>query len=208
METRRLRLAAADLYDADLCEEEFGDTYTIQLDGEWTNDDLKSLGEKLKEITGKHITLDMANATGITTIEEKTFADCANLASVTIPASVTYIGSEAFYNCRSLAAVEIPEGVTSIGDAAFRGCASLKAVTIPEGVTSIRYSVFEGCTSLASVTFADTSNWYDIESHNYTGDNHPIDVTNPATNANNLKSYPSKRYDKHLIMDPFFDYCQ
>ena len=251
---------------ADLSREEFGDTYTIQLDGKWTDHDLKLLGGELRKITGKHITLDMAQTTGIesigdcafmsctslalvtipagvTSIEDSAFAGCKSLASVTIPAGVTNIEPRAFQGCKSLASVTIPAGVTSIGSDAFLGCTSLASVTIPEGVTSISVSAFRdctslasvtipagvttignyaflgctslasvtipagvttigsyafyGCTSLASVTFADTSNWYATTSNNYTGGD-PIDVTNPATNANNLKDGSGAWYDKFL----------
>ncbi len=80
------------------------------------------------------------------------FADCHNLASVTIPEGVTSIGDEAFRDCSRLTGVTIPEGVTSIGGYAFYGCRSLTSVTIPEGVTSIEDGVFSDCRSLTSVT--------------------------------------------------------
>ena len=116
---------------------------------------------------------------GVTGIGYGAFYNCPNLASVTIPASVTYIGADAFFYCRSLAAVTIPEGVTEIGAYAFEKCESLTAVKIPASVTNIGMRAFRGCTNLTSVTFADTSNWR--------ANDDPIDVTNPATNANNLK---------------------
>ena len=137
---------------ADLSKEEFGDTYTIQLVGKWTDDDLTSLGTELKKITGKHITLDMAQATGIESIVGYAFEDCTSLASVTIPEGVTTIERYAFHGCTSLASVTIPEGVTTIGSYAFHGCTSLASVTIPAGVTSIDIYAFWGCTNLTVVT--------------------------------------------------------
>ena len=50
-----------------------------------------------------------------------------NLASVTIPGSVTSIGDATFYDCSSLKSVTIPGSVTSIGDYAFFGCDHLRA---------------------------------------------------------------------------------
>ena len=183
---------------ADLSREEFGDAYTIQLVGEWTDDDLTSLCTELKKITGKHITLDMAQATGIESIVGYAFEDCTSRASVTLPAGVTSIGIYAFCDCTNLTVVTIPASVESIRGDAFYGCTSLASVTIPAGVTTIGSYAFQGCTSLASVTFADTSNWYATTSNNYTG-GAPIDVTkNPATNANNLKDGSGAWYDKFL----------
>ena len=114
---------------ADLSKEEFGDTYTIQLVGKWTDDNLQSLGTELQKITGKHITLDMAQATGIESIGPGAFRNCTSLASVTIPAGVTSIGISAFEACTGLASVEIPVSVTSIEAWAFYGCENLASIT-------------------------------------------------------------------------------
>ena len=132
----------------------------------------------------------------VTSIGGGAFHSCTSLKAVTIPTGVTSIGEYAFCDCRSLAAVTIPDGVESIGDAAFADCANLKVVTIPASVTSIGRNAFSDCTSLASVTFADTSNWYATTFY-YTNDA-PIDVTNPVTNANNLKDGSGAWYDKFL----------
>ena len=81
-----------------------------------------------------------------------TCSSCANLTSVTIPASVTSIGPGAFGFCTSLTSVTIPGSVTSIGDSAFGFCASLTSVTIGNGVASIGAGAFVNCQHLTSVT--------------------------------------------------------
>jgi hypothetical protein len=55
----------------------------------------------------------------VTSIGDRAFYDCGNLASVSILASVTSIGAWAFCGCSSLASVIIPAGVTSVGEGAF-----------------------------------------------------------------------------------------
>jgi hypothetical protein len=54
--------------------------------------------------------------------------------------------------CKNLASITIPNSVTSIGYLAFSGCASLASITIPAGVTSISWGTFGGCYSLTSIT--------------------------------------------------------
>ena len=116
----------------------------------------------------------------VTTIGNSAFAECYNLATITIPKSVTSIGDSAFQNCSSLAEFKgkfasadgrclivdgelkffapaglteytIPDGVTSIGEDAFNHCSSLTSINIPEGVTEIGHYAFGG-TNLTSVT--------------------------------------------------------
>lgn len=61
-------------------------------------------------------------------IGENAFEDCANLASVTLPAGLARIGDWAFYNCGNLAAVTIPASVTAIGEGAFGNCQQLSGI--------------------------------------------------------------------------------
>lgn len=95
---------------------------------------------------------DVAIPDGVTSIEEKAFARCIGLTSVTIPASVTSIGEEAFAYCSRLASVTIPDSVTRIGSSAFYGCIGLTSVSLPDSVTSIGYRVFSDCWGLTSVS--------------------------------------------------------
>ncbi|MBR2969408.1 MAG: leucine-rich repeat domain-containing protein, partial [Clostridia bacterium] len=90
-------------------------------------------------------------------IGDKTFYNCYNLTSVTIPNGVTSIGDYAFYWCSGLTSVTIPDSVTSIGDQAFYNCYNLTSVTIPDSVTSIGYEAFRFCRRLTSVVFGENS---------------------------------------------------
>ena len=92
--------------------------------------------------------------TGLTNIDD--FYNCPNLASVTIPNSVTSIGDDAFSDCTGLTSITIPNSVTSIGNRAFAGCSGLTSVTIPNSVTSIGGDAFYWCSGLTSVTIPNS----------------------------------------------------
>ena len=87
----------------------------------------------------------------VTTIEEKAFDGCTDLASILIPDSVTKICEGGFYKCESLVSIEIPDSVSTIEKQAFAGCASLTSIVIPDKVTTINYRAFVSCTSLVSI---------------------------------------------------------
>lgn len=91
----------------------------------------------------------------VTSIGEKAFYQCLNLASVTFGNGVTSVGKSAFGLCSSLTNINIPNSVTSIGEKAFDCCTSLTSVTIGNGVTSIGRDAFIGCAILTSITLAD-----------------------------------------------------
>lgn len=56
---------------------------------------------------------------------------------VVVPDSVTSIGDRAFVGCDNLASVDLPASVTSLGVCVFDGCSSLKKIIIPDSVTFI-----------------------------------------------------------------------
>lgn len=90
----------------------------------------------------------------LTAIPYMAMAECVNLKSITMPATVEYIDSRAFENCRLLSEVNFAENgaLTEIGNWAFYNCHELKEIAIPEGVTSIGYAAFYGCTYLKELT--------------------------------------------------------
>ncbi|AET68682.1 conserved repeat protein [Desulfosporosinus orientis DSM 765] len=121
-------------------------------------------GDYLYTVTGTNATITKYTGSGgnvtipatldvytVTSIGYKTFNECSNLTSVTIPSSVTSIGDQAFNECSSLTSVNIPSSVTSIGSNAFSWCSSLTSVTIPSSVISIGEEAFSS-SSLTSVT--------------------------------------------------------
>ena len=76
------------------------------------------------------------------------FEGCQNLASIDIPASVSWINSFSFKNCVNLKTVTFHEGLQVIGGKSFQGCSSLVSVSIPKSVTSIGDESFKNCSSL------------------------------------------------------------
>ena len=80
------------------------------------------------------------------------FKNCNNLASVSIPNSVTTIGASAFYGCSSLTSVNLPSNLTYLGPSAFYGCSKITSIVIPSGITGINNYSFYGCRSLKSIT--------------------------------------------------------
>ena len=92
----------------------------------------------------------------ITSIGESAFQECSGLTTLTIPNSVTDIGYYAFRNCSGLTSVNIGNSVKSISFEAFYGCSSLTSVIIPNSVTSLGRSAFQGCSSLESVTIPNS----------------------------------------------------
>lgn len=119
--------------------------------------------------------------TGLSSINDYAFDNCAALKSITLPAQLKTIGYQAFVYCSSLTEIEIPNNVTSIGNEAFRECSKLKKFSgkfastdnralinnnsiiafapyglttydIPTTVTSIGQYAFYGCSGLTSIT--------------------------------------------------------
>ncbi|MBR1714781.1 MAG: leucine-rich repeat protein [Treponema sp.] len=128
---------------------------TVFVSGEITNDRIKEIGTAIKA-KSVEIALDLSDTTGLTSIENKAFYDCKNLASIVIPDGVTSIGSSAFFQCKELTSIVIPDSVTYIGDGAFESCWYLTSIVIPDGVTSIGYGAFENCSSLTSIVIPDS----------------------------------------------------
>ena len=92
----------------------------------------------------------------VTTIDSEAFEYCTKLTSVKIPDSVTYIGSEAFNGCTKLASVKLPANLKTLKFDVFKNCSSLTEITIPASITALPSNAFNGCTSLTKVTLPDT----------------------------------------------------
>ncbi|MBP3290321.1 MAG: leucine-rich repeat protein [Alistipes sp.] len=88
----------------------------------------------------------------VTIIPKNTFAECANLATITLPNTVTSIEKSAFSGCSNLTSITLSNTLESIGERCFSGCSSLTTINIPESVETIGQFVCEGCPSLSSFT--------------------------------------------------------
>ena len=70
----------------------------------------------------------------VTTIGPRAFADCDQLAEITLPASVTEVGESAFANCAALKSVTILGDASVLPADAFAGCPALESVYVASGV--------------------------------------------------------------------------
>jgi len=98
-------------------------------------------------------TVNFAEDSKCSVIEEEAFANCKELNSITIPEGITSIGRSAFNNCSNLVRLTIPESVTNIGNYAFYRCAGLTSITISESVTDIGFNAFADCPSLEEINY-------------------------------------------------------
>ena len=79
---------------------------------------------------------------------------------------VLSIGNSAFQHS-NLASISIPNSVTSIYQSAFYNCSGLTSITIPNSVTSIEHSAFHGCSNLNKVIVSDIAAWCSIKFASY-----------------------------------------
>jgi hypothetical protein len=70
--------------------------------------------------------------TGVDSIKSKTFEECYNLTSITIPEGVTTIGEKAFAWCEHLDIISYPKSLAKIESNAFYYCGRLKNANITD----------------------------------------------------------------------------
>ena len=113
---------------------------------------------------------------GIRRIEESVFSCCTSLATINVPASLTWCHERAFYGTAWLEnqtggfvtfgptliayqgtneVAKIPDGIAVIGEGAFSWNETLTTVEIPASVKEIGNEAFAGCLNLATVTGAN-----------------------------------------------------
>ena len=102
--------------------------------------------------------------TGLTSLSESAFYDCADLKYIYIPDNVTMIERAAFDNCKSLQSVRMSKKVKSISVGAFYRCTSLVLVELPEGLESIEFRAFYRCESLKNITIPASVTTIGLES--------------------------------------------
>ena len=73
--------------------------------------------------------------TGLKSISTNAFKNCASLASITLPPTITEIAYGAFTGCESLRNITIPASVTTIGSGPFTNCSSLQKFVVESGNT-------------------------------------------------------------------------
>ena len=97
----------------------------------------------------KSITIPAA----VRTIADEAFMYASNLQSIDFAgtSSLTSIGQKAFSYCQNLAQVNLPSGLTTIAAYAFRDCSSLVMLHLPSTLSQIEQYAFYNCQNLAKM---------------------------------------------------------
>ena len=91
--------------------------------------------------------------TTVTSIGDGAFMNCEGLTRIEVPSSVATIGQDVFNHCTSLESISLPAMLSELGKHAMVNCTNLKDIEIPEAITEIGDRTFYGCTTLKSVKF-------------------------------------------------------
>lgn len=75
--------------------------------------------------------IDLSANTKLNEINMSTFAECANLATVKLPASIDTIADHAFYNCYALTSIDGVSEVARLANNAYEGCKKLTEANRP-----------------------------------------------------------------------------
>ena len=95
--------------------------------------------------------VDMSQATLLTTISPHAFSNNSNLTNVKLPPNLTTISDSAFEGDRNITEINFPSSLTAIGTKAFAG-PQLKQITIPDSVVSIGDLAFSNDDALETIT--------------------------------------------------------
>ncbi|MDR0929532.1 MAG: leucine-rich repeat domain-containing protein, partial [Oscillospiraceae bacterium] len=132
------------------------DTGTLVISGSGAMDDYKqttSGAPPWNSVKGdvKMVTIK----SGVTSIGDFAFAQCAQLTYISLPDGITRIGDYAFYGCESLGDIVLPEGTKSIGYEAFRLCGALSIIALPNSLTELGEAAFYECAGLGIVYMSE-----------------------------------------------------
>ena len=89
---------------------------------------------------------------GLKRIGRGAFEGC-QFRSVYIPSTLETVECFAFADCPNLATVSISEGVCALNECALSGCTSLCEIEMPSTITNLERAIFQECMSLTNVTF-------------------------------------------------------
>ena len=100
---------------------------------------LKTIGENAFQHSGIE---SLVLPEGLESIGSYAFSGCANLKSLTVPASVTQWGNNVFTSCDALEELILEDGLTTLGYSAFNHLDNLKTVNIPGSLKTIPKMAF------------------------------------------------------------------
>lgn len=95
----------------------------------------------------------------VSSIGESAFAECTEMTSVSVPASITTIASTAFDGCTGLELLDMSENtaLTIIDGNTFSTCTALETVNFPTSLESIGTSAFANCANLSNMSLPCTT---------------------------------------------------
>ena len=92
----------------------------------------------------------------VTSIGERSFADCANLEKVILSKNLKSIGNRAFVRCTKIEKINLPRNLTEVDTYGwnwwypFAGCSNLEKVEFEEGITQIPTGIFGDAETFAN----------------------------------------------------------
>ena len=89
------------------------------------------------------IATDLIIPESVISLNERSFAECSSIPSVTINGKLTVVPKECFCYCESLKTVVLPDGLFNIQPWAFGACPALEYVEIPTSVSYIADTAFK-----------------------------------------------------------------
>ena len=96
----------------------------------------------------------------VTRIGAQAFKGCSNLATISLPSSVSYIGNKAFEDCNKLNTINL-QNVSYIGNSAFKSAfSSIPTSSVELNVEKVNYvgqNAFESTSGLKTINFANNT---------------------------------------------------
>lgn len=112
-------------------------------------------------------TLDTSNAQKLKSIGIEAFAECTQLANVTLREGISSMGTRAFAGCTALTSIQVPSTIRTIPTGAFENCSALSNVNLVMGVANISEDAFAQCISLKTIVLPRSTTL--VETHAFRG---------------------------------------
>lgn len=109
---------------------------------------IENLGESAFQSCIKLRSINLPNS--LTSIKDRTFANCTNLSEVVLPANLKSIGMFAFIESK-LSRVILPPSIEKMGTGAFHNIANLTYIKLPDNLKAIPSEAFSYCKNLSTI---------------------------------------------------------
>lgn len=142
-------------------------------------------------------TLNLASITlpdSVTKINENAFLGCSSLNNIRFSSGLTNICQNAFSNCSSLSLLILPDSLTKIGSNAFSGCSSLRNLFLPESLTSIENGAFSNCNQLVNLEYLGTTNSLSNSTSVFSSTSYPTNLYLPNVETSNTNTFNSNSF--------------